>query len=203
MDKTTSKMEAYNYIRKQQVNDKKELVLQAALELFLNNDIVSISMIDIAKAAGIGRATLYRYYDDKEEIVFILASRMMAEIRNIAFKNVSFNTTEEITVGYKNMVSKFNELMYAYRYMAMFDAIYTRSHERTNIYTEQFEHIIREALKNLTDKEIVRHVMILNLIMDFLEDLALHKNLIPLTQGISVEVLLEEFYKTIDSIMQI
>lgn len=203
MDKTTTKMEAYNYIRKQQVNDKKELVLGAALELFLSNDIVSISMIDIAKAAGIGRATLYRYYDDKEEIVFILASRMMAEIRNIAFRDVSFNTTEEITVGYKNMVSKFNELMYAYRYMAMFDAIYTRSHDLTSIYTEQFEHIIREALKNLTEKEIVRHVMMLNLIMDFLEDLALHKNLIPLTQGISIEVLLEEFLKTIDPIMKI
>jgi AcrR family transcriptional regulator len=206
MAQNPTKMDVYNDMRKQQVNDKKEEVLKAALELFIKNDIVSISMRDIAKSVGISRATMYRYFDDKEEIVFIIASRMMAEIRYVAFKDVNFNTSKEITIGYKNMVERFDQLTHAYQYMAMFDALYTTTHPSKNlssIYTGQIQHLFKGAIKKLSPEEIIRHTMMINLTMDFLEDLAFHRYLIPQTQGISIQNLLNEFEKTIDSIMQI
>lgn len=201
----TTKMDEYNSIRKQQMEDRKEDVLKTALDLFLENDIFTISMIDIAKAAGISRATMYRYFTSKDEILFIIASRMMERIYQVAFKDVSFNSTPEIAVGYKNMVRKFYKLMDAYQYIAMFDAIYTKpaSSNLIDIYKNQFEHLIKDKLQHLSEKAMVRHAMMINLTMDFLEDLAIHKTLIPLTQSISIDELLHEFEGTIDSILRI
>lgn len=199
-------MDEYNLIRKQLIEEKKEAVLKTAFDLFLSNDIFNITMIDIAKAAGISRATIYRYFNSKEEINFIIASRMMDKIYQVAFKDVVFDSTPEITVGYKNMVRKFDELMDAYKYIAMFDALYTESHPSvnlSNIYKNKYQHLILDKIQKLSEKEIIRHVMMINLAMDFLEDLASHKNLIPLTQSISIKELLHEFEETIDSIMQI
>lgn len=203
---TNTKMDEYNHNRKQQVEVKKEDVLQTAFNLFLEHSIVTISMMDIAKAAGISRATMYRYFDSKDEIIFTLASRMMKRVFLVAFAGVSFDSTKEITVGYKNMVRKFHELTDAYQYLSMFDALCTKTHpsaDLRNIYKSQFENLISDKIQKLSQKEIVRHVMMVNLTMDYLEDLSVHGRFIELTQNVTTQALLDEFESTIDGIMQI
>lgn len=204
--KNTTKMDEYNLSRKQQVQEKKEDVLKKALNLFLEHSIVTISMMDIAKVAGISRVTMYRYFNSKDELIFTIASRMMVKIFKVAFKDISFDSTKEITVGYKNMVRKFNELEDAYQYLSMFDALWTKNHpsaDLRNIYKNQFENLISDKIYKLSEKEIVRHVMMINLTMDYLEDLSVHGDFIELTQNVSTKALLDEFESTIDAIMQI
>ena len=41
-------------------------ILDAAGELFANQDVSSVGMNDIARAAGCSRATLYRYFENRE-----------------------------------------------------------------------------------------------------------------------------------------
>lgn len=51
------------------MQDKKELILEAALSLFSDGtNIGSIKVSDIAKKAGVGKGTVYEYFESKDEI---------------------------------------------------------------------------------------------------------------------------------------
>ena len=50
----------------------RENIASVASKLFAERGISSTSMDDIAKAAGYSKATLYVYFENKEEIVSIL-----------------------------------------------------------------------------------------------------------------------------------
>ncbi|HEY5149538.1 MAG TPA: helix-turn-helix domain-containing protein, partial [Mycobacterium sp.] len=43
-------------------------ILDAAGELFAQNDVGAVGMNDIARAAGCSRATLYRYFENREAL---------------------------------------------------------------------------------------------------------------------------------------
>ncbi len=47
---------------------KKKLIVQAAMQVFSQKGVAKAKMIDIAKAAGIGKGTIYEYFRSKEEI---------------------------------------------------------------------------------------------------------------------------------------
>lgn len=50
-------------------NKKRELILDMACELFRDKGFQGTKIIDISKAAGIGKSTVYDYFDSKEEII--------------------------------------------------------------------------------------------------------------------------------------
>ena len=58
----------------------RENIVSAASALFMERGIAATSMEDIAKAAGYSKATLYVYFENKEEIVGILALNSMKKL---------------------------------------------------------------------------------------------------------------------------
>lgn len=58
----------------------REKIASAASILFMEKGISAASMDDIAKAAGYSKATLYVYFENKEEIVGILALESMRKL---------------------------------------------------------------------------------------------------------------------------
>lgn len=58
----------------------REKITSAASVLFMDKGIASTSMDDIAKAAGYSKATLYVYFENKEEIVGILVLNSMKKL---------------------------------------------------------------------------------------------------------------------------
>lgn len=60
----------------------REKIASAASVLFMEKGIAATSMDDIAKAAGYSKATLYVYFENKEEIVSILALDSMKKLYN-------------------------------------------------------------------------------------------------------------------------
>lgn len=56
-------------IRKKEMQEKDKLILDTAFKIFVERKIEPVSMGDIAKAAGIGRATVFRYYKTKLDLV--------------------------------------------------------------------------------------------------------------------------------------
>lgn len=58
----------------------RENIVSAASVLFLERGIAATSMDDIAKAAGYSKATLYVYFENKEEIVGILVLNSMKKL---------------------------------------------------------------------------------------------------------------------------
>ena len=58
----------------------REKIASAASMLFMEKGIVSTSMDDIAKAAGYSKATLYVYFENKEEIIGLLVLESMKKL---------------------------------------------------------------------------------------------------------------------------
>ncbi len=50
------------------VSGKRELILDTALGLFVENGYIDTKIIDIANAAGIGKGTIYEYFSSKEAL---------------------------------------------------------------------------------------------------------------------------------------
>lgn len=58
----------------------RERIAAAASELFLERGTAAASMDEIARAAGYSKATLYVYFENKEEIVCLLALESMKKL---------------------------------------------------------------------------------------------------------------------------
>ena len=58
----------------------RERIASAASVLFMEKSIAGTSMDDIAKAAGYSKATLYVYFENKEEIVGVLVLESMQKL---------------------------------------------------------------------------------------------------------------------------
>ncbi|MBQ4340000.1 MAG: TetR/AcrR family transcriptional regulator [Firmicutes bacterium] len=57
---------------KQEKADKRELIMAAAMELFRDKGYSNTRIIDIAQKAGIGKGTVYAYFDSKEDLMIKL-----------------------------------------------------------------------------------------------------------------------------------
>src|SRR5690606_1496741 len=68
-----------------------ERILDAAAELFAEQGVTTVGMADIAKAAGCSRATLYRYFDNRQavRVAFVhretrrIVARLAEQVRDI------------------------------------------------------------------------------------------------------------------------
>ena len=74
----------------------RENIVSAASVLFMERGIAATSMDDIAKAAGYSKATLYVYFENKEEIVGILVLNSMKKLYDyISSALIQHETTKE------------------------------------------------------------------------------------------------------------
>ena len=66
-------------IKKSDKDDRREKIIDVAFRLFVNKKIESVTMGEIAKEAGIGRATLFRYFPGKLELVIAVNTKEWKE----------------------------------------------------------------------------------------------------------------------------
>jgi AcrR family transcriptional regulator len=70
--KTTAKALASRPSVKAIVHDKREAIVGAALDLFVERGFFGTTVPEIADRAGVGAGTIYRYFDSKEALVNVL-----------------------------------------------------------------------------------------------------------------------------------
>lgn len=58
------------------VKDKREQILQGAMQEFLAQGFTATSMDRVAKTAGVSKATVYSHFQDKEELFVTLVERL-------------------------------------------------------------------------------------------------------------------------------
>lgn len=73
--------------------EKKEMILNAAIKTFSEKGYGTTKIADIAKEAGISHGLIYQYFTSKEEIFKILIQRSLEITRNTAEQNFSINGT--------------------------------------------------------------------------------------------------------------
>ena len=92
----------------------KEQIINTAFDLFSQYGIKSVSMDDVAKAAGISKRTLYESFEDKETLL-IEGIDHNSEQYLTGFEKEPFNALEVILLFYEEMMKNprwFNEKFY-------------------------------------------------------------------------------------------
>ena len=89
-------------IKKSEKDERREKIIDVAFRLFVNKKIESVTMGEIAKEAGIGRATLFRYFPGKLELVIAVNTKEWKEyfdeldqkIVQLLIKNARFSYSD-------------------------------------------------------------------------------------------------------------
>jgi len=79
-------------LKKQQ---KRKLIAKSTCDLFIKKGFVNISISEIAKVAGIGKGTVYEYFENKEDIVFELMSCLQEDYDPKLNENLKSSTTSK------------------------------------------------------------------------------------------------------------
>lgn len=58
---------------------QRNTILACAEELFIQRGVENVTMSNLAEAAGMTRATLYRYYDNKERVLWAIHNQQIEE----------------------------------------------------------------------------------------------------------------------------
>jgi AcrR family transcriptional regulator len=61
-------------------DERREQILDCALQVFADRGYHGASIADVCTRAGIGRATLYQYFDDKRDVLLALADRITRRV---------------------------------------------------------------------------------------------------------------------------
>lgn len=98
--KTSSKAAAGRPSQRAVVTDKREAIMAAALDLFVERGFYGTAVPEIAEKAGVGAGTIYRYFENKEALVNALyrqekqgfASRVLGEFPKTTIARELFRT---------------------------------------------------------------------------------------------------------------
>lgn len=78
--------EFYNMIKKKKIKDKKSALLKATLTLVNNNGFHNAPMSKIAKLAGVAPATIYLYFENKQDLINTLYLEVKSSFSVCAFE---------------------------------------------------------------------------------------------------------------------
>lgn len=145
---------------------KREMILDAAYALFLDKGYWDTKIIDIADTAGIGKGTVYEYFESKDAIFFELFKTKVADcyenLSDLLVKNVSCEKKikEYIEIELSN-TSKYTfnksflmDLMMksdAFRNPALIDAIHKLVGDKFSIMYKIIEEGIQKGEFRITD----------------------------------------------------
>lgn len=77
-------------------SDKREAILAAALELFVERGFFGTAVPEIAERAGVGAGTIYRYFESKEALVNVIYREQKLRFANVVLDGFpSTATTRE------------------------------------------------------------------------------------------------------------
>ncbi|MFI3114893.1 MAG: TetR/AcrR family transcriptional regulator [Clostridia bacterium] len=64
-------------MQKDKKTDKRELILNSAIEIFLEKGFENTTVTEIARHSGIGKGTVYEYFKSKDELILSCVSVML------------------------------------------------------------------------------------------------------------------------------
>lgn len=126
---------------------KKEKILETGFHLFSRKTIPSVTMNDIAKACGIGIATVYRYYRSKPTLVLAIASWLWDGYvkRNTQLLEETESTGYSAIQRYEFFIDTFIDLYRNQKEMLRFNQlfnIYVRSEKVPEDELSAYNHMI-------------------------------------------------------------
>ena len=102
---------------------KKDYITAVAADMFLKKGIADVTIKDVTEKAGVGEATIYRYFSTKQNLVIGAAGRMADEIHLKYFDLTQAKRgIDKLEAFYGNFLKIFKERREYYRFIFEFDA---------------------------------------------------------------------------------
>lgn len=123
-------------------------ILDAAMQLCLEQGVADVDMKEVAAAARVSRATLYRYFPSKQELVYHVLRRLAAEAATEYHAErmlFSGNGYEKFSQFIMQLVDTCNRFPNLYRFMGMTDFYYgtqDSAKELAQLYQDVFQGLL-------------------------------------------------------------
>jgi AcrR family transcriptional regulator len=145
-------MSTFQKLRKEERETRKNLIIDAAMDLFSQKDFHKIGMRDIAKRAGISAAAIYRYFPSRDDVFVEALGRHMKVVEALFEKNVEEGRTslEELATGSVNYLLENEAVFQMMGHFMVTGQIQPKALERYNAMQRHFLDIL-ERVNDQTD----------------------------------------------------
>jgi AcrR family transcriptional regulator len=154
--------------RPAKTNEKRELLLTKALNCFTQYGYTKTTLEDVAKAAGINKASLYHYFKSKEELFLqVLLQVSQQGIDDLIAKTSRLKSAEKQLISYFTgrlhfylQVVRLNSLSKEtlLTLQALFDSVYKPVKEKETAYVAA---LLGEMMEGLTKKQALGFAQLL------------------------------------------
>jgi AcrR family transcriptional regulator len=143
----------------QSMNNKREIILKTALDLFVNQGFHATPTSLIASKAGVANGTLFHYFKTKEELINIL----YLETKDQFFNQITYNFQPSETLKTKIYTIWINSINWAlensneFKFIQQFSNssyISHLTHEQIALHHRFFENQFKEGIDNRIIKDI-------------------------------------------------
>jgi AcrR family transcriptional regulator len=130
-------------------NDKREEIIDAALQLFLEKELSNVTMTDIVAKAGISRVTLYKYFKSIHEIAFEIQIEVLQEMIQVLDRTMATGKSgaEKLQLLFEAMLDFFDERTNYLRFMSLFDYYYRNTYPTPGL-EEKYNHFLIEEVRD-------------------------------------------------------
>ncbi len=106
--------------------DKKQIILEAAISVITEKGVLEASMNDIIKASGFSKGGVYHYFSSKEEIILSILNSQLSEhhLNVLSALNYEHPIIPQLEMKVDAMAEGFQHL---YQYMAIFAEFFVHS----------------------------------------------------------------------------
>src|SRR5262245_20074825 len=145
--------------REQEKEDRRRMMLAAAGEIFLEQGYEGFSMRRVAERIGYSATTIYRYYEDKDDLLFAVVNEGFTEFAR---------QLREAAEGVSNLLKRIEALGHAYirfglnnpvYYQMMFmqraDLLFETRREQTRPMIESFD-VLQRAVREAMDAGLMK-----------------------------------------------
>lgn len=145
-------MSTFQKLRKEERETRKNLIIDAAMDLFSQKDFHNIGMRDIAKRAGISAAAIYRYFPSRDDVFVEALVRHMKVVEDLFEKRVKEGRTslEELAMGSVDYLLENESVFQMMGHFMISGQIQPKALERYNAMQRNFLDIL-EKVNNQTD----------------------------------------------------
>ena len=145
-------MSTFQKLRKEERETRKNLIVNAAMDLFSQKDFHKIGMRDIAKRAGISAAAIYRYFPSRDDVFVEALVRHMKVVEALFEKKVKAGQTslEELAMGSVDYLLENESVFQMMGHFMITGQIQQKALNRYNTMQRNFLDIL-EKVNNQTD----------------------------------------------------
>lgn len=145
-------MSTFQKLRKEERETRKNLIIDAAMDLFSQKDFHKIGMRDIAKRAGISAAAIYRYFPSRDDVFVEALVRHMKVVEELFEKNVAnqHTTLEELAIRSVDYLLENESVFQMMGHFMIIGQIQPKALERYNTMQRRFLDML-EKVNNQTD----------------------------------------------------